>query len=63
MNIQNMTGQQLIDYVAGIEERLTVQQLKDIVAQASAKVEGKSANVTNLLYNGQMKDGTWTVEK
>ena len=60
MNISEMSGQQLIDYINNADKQFTIQELKDIVQQASGKVEGKGSDVTYLLYNGQFEGEKWT---
>ena len=36
MNINEMSGQQLIDYINNADKQFTIQELKDIVQQASS---------------------------
>ncbi|PYE39213.1 hypothetical protein [Psychrobacter fozii] len=40
MNINEMSGQQLIDYINNADKQFTIQELKDIIQQASASIEG-----------------------
>lgn len=54
MNIQDMKTEDLIALVSDENKQFSVQDLVDIINNASAKVQNKSDNVTYLFYSGKV---------